>query len=111
MDTNHNGLVVPFPTDDTFVDTIPLSEHRAIVVTRRALARGTYASFRTWNRHREKFCWYPTKRGFVLPIQSAEPLATALLIASQGAIGQKPEWLLAFEETRRIHREIEAAGV
>ena len=84
-------------TVETFIDSIQWSDNRAVLVHRREPGGRTYVRFRTWNRHKEKGVWYPTRRGFIVPVGNAEPLAAALKAGADGVEGSKPEWFLAWE--------------
>ena len=66
--------------------------------------RRFYVRFRVWNRHQKKGCWYPTKRGFIIPLQRAEALADSLLDAVNGRTSEKPGWLLGWEEEEERKR-------
>ena len=72
------------PTRDRFVACIPWNENSAVLVHQRERGRRFYVRFRTWNRHQTKGCWYPTKRGFIIPLQRAEALADSLADALKG---------------------------
>ena len=86
-----------FVTEDEFVAEVPWDYRRSVLVIRRQLKGGTFVRFRTWNLHQTKDVWYPTKRGFVIPIDDAEPLADALRAAANGETVAKPEWLVDYE--------------
>ena len=84
-------------TVDMFIDSIQWSDNRAVLVHRREHGGRTYVRFRTWNRHKTKGVWYPSKRSFVVPVGNAEPLADALRLGADGVEGAKPDWFLAWE--------------
>ena len=84
-------------TVDTFVDCVEWGENKAVLVHHRLHGGREYVRFRTWNRHKEKGVWYPTKRGFIVPVGNAEPLADALKAGADGVAGAKPDWFLAWE--------------
>ena len=88
-------------TRDQFVRAIPWNENSAVLVHLRERGRRFYVRFRVWNRHQKKGCWYPTKRGFIIPLQRAEALADSLLDAVNGRTSEKPGWLLGWEEEER----------
>jgi len=87
-----------FKTDDTFIAIVQWSDNRAVLVHRREHGGRTYVRFRTWNRHKTKGVWYPSKRSFVVPVGNAEPLAAALKAGAGGVEGAKPDWFLAWEQ-------------
>ncbi len=87
-----------FQSSDTFIDSIQWSDNRAVLVHRREHGGRTYVRFRTWNRHKTKGVWYPSKRSFVVPVGNAEPLAEALRLGADGVEGAKPVWLLDWEQ-------------
>ena len=84
-------------TVDTFIDCVPSGKNKAVLVHHRQHGGRTYVRFRTWNRHQEKGVWYPTRRGFIVPVGNAEPLADALRAGADGVEGSKPDWFLAWE--------------
>ncbi len=84
-------------TNDTFIANVQWSANRAVLVHRREHGGRTYVRFRTWNRHKTKNVWYPSKRSFVVPVGNAEPLADALRAGADGVEGSKPDWFLAWE--------------
>ena len=98
-------------TVDTFIESVELGDNRAVLVHRRAHGCREYVRFRTWNRHQQKGVWYPTKRGFIVPVGNAELLADALRAGADGVEGSKPEWFLAWEreEIERTRSAISAA--
>ena len=89
-------------TREHFVACIPWNENSAVLVHQRERGRRFYVRFRTWNRHQTKGVWYPTKRGFIIPLQRAEALAESLVDAVKGRMSEKPEWLLEWDEEERI---------
>ncbi len=98
-------------TDDKFIADVQWSDNRAVLVHRREHGGRTYVRFRTWNRHKTKGVWYPSKRSFVVPVGNAEPLAAALKAGADGVEGAKPDWFLAWEreEIERTRSAISAA--
>ncbi len=87
----------PFETFDEFVDAVPWGETRTVLVYRRKHGWREYVRLRTWNRHREKGCWYPSRRFFIIPLERADDLAGAILSASAGDSYDKPDWLVEHE--------------
>lgn len=87
-------------TEDEFVACVPWGQWRAVTVYRRRHGGRTWVRFRTWNKHRKKLVWYPTKRYFVVPIEHAVPLASALCMAAGGASEPLPDWLEHFQYTQ-----------
>ena len=85
-------------TTDDFMAAVPWGEHRKVLVFRRQHGGRTYVRLRTWNRHRDREFWYPTKRFFVIPVLSANDLADAIRAAAQDRqLHEKPEWYAARE--------------
>ena len=97
MEENKKRPLSIFETVDTFINSVQWSDDRAVLVHRREHGGRTYVRFRTWNRHKTKNVWYPTKRGFIVPVNKAEPLAEALRAGADGVEGSKPGWFLAWE--------------
>ncbi len=91
----------PLETIDTFVASVPWDRWRTVLVHHRQHGGHAFIRFRTWNLHREKLVWYPTKRGFVIPVQNAQSLAQALLAGVSGDFQDKPEWLVEHEQIER----------
>ena len=85
-------------TVDEFITAVPWGRWRMVLVYRRQHGGHTYVRFRTWNKHRKKGVWYPSRRYFVIPERFASLLATALLEAERGKVSQKPDWLIARED-------------
>lgn len=96
----------PLVTIDTFIAAVPWGEWRRVLVFRREHSGKTYIRLRTWNKHRTKHVWYPTKRFYVVPIEGAESLAGAIKAAAQGEpLEAKPAWYAAREEADQEHYE------
>ena len=97
-------------TVDTFIANVQWSDNRAVLVHRREHGGRTYVRFRTWNRHKTKGVWYPSKRSFVVPVGNAGPLADALRLGADGVEGSKPDWFLDWEreEDERSLSEVSA---
>ncbi len=54
---------------------------------------------RTFNRHQVKGCWYPAPRFYMVPIQHAEELGSAIIAAGRDRPpGPMPEWYADFEK-------------
>ena len=85
-------------TVDDFVIAVPWDDFRTVLVHRRQHAGREWLRFRTWNRHRDEFQWYPTQRSFVVPIAQSHALGDALHAAAQGESLAKPAWLVEREE-------------
>ena len=81
----------PLATVDEFVDAVPWGESRTVLVHRRRNGWREYVRLRTWNRHREKGCWYPSRRFFIIPLERAEDLAWAIISACAGDQDEKPD--------------------
>ena len=93
-------------TEDEFVSAVPWGKWRAVLVYRRRHGGREWVRLRTWNKHRHKHVWYPSKRFFVIPIADAENLADAIRSAAPGGSVEKPDWLIRREqaEARRVER-------
>ena len=93
-------------TVDEFVASVPWGRWRAVLVYRRRHGGRQWVRLRTWNKHRHKHVWYPSKRFFVIPLADAEILADAIRSAATGESTGKPDWLIEREraETGRIER-------
>ena len=80
-------------TVDKFITAVPWGggRWRCVLVHRREHGGRTYIRLNTWNRHRTKFVWYPSKRFFVIPIENAKALADALCRATAGWSDDKPD--------------------
>ena len=96
----HDGIKRPvtiFETVDTFIEWVPWGVNRAVLVHRREHGGKSYVRFRAWNRHQVKKVWYPTRRGFIVPLDQADELAFALALGASGEPQPKPEWFLEWE--------------
>ena len=69
-----------------------------------------YVRFRTWNKHRTKLVWYPSKRSFVIPIENADGLADALQAATKDWSRDKPDWFVDWEETEEARQLVGVPG-
>lgn len=85
-------------TVDEFVASVPWGKWRAVLVYRRKHGGRGWVRLRTWNKHRHKHVWYPSKRFFVIPMADAENLANAIRSAATGESTDKPDWLVQREE-------------
>ena len=85
-------------TEDTFITAVPWGTSRTVLVHRRTHGWRDYVRFRTWNKHRDKGVWYPSRRFFIIPVENAEHLADALEEAVAGVVSPKPDWLVAREQ-------------
>ena len=92
--------VTVLSTVDAFITSLPWGRGnwRNVLVHRREHGGRAYIRLHTWNRHRTKLVWYPTRRSFVIPIENAKALADALRKAAAGWPDEKPDWLVAREE-------------
>ena len=84
-------------TVDTYIDCVEWGENRAVLVHHREHGGRDFVRFRAWNKHKDLGVWYPTRRGFIVPVGNAERLAAALKAGADGVKGSKPEWFLAWE--------------
>ena len=55
-----------------------------MLVYRRQHGGREWVRLRTWNKHRHKHVWYPTKRFFTIPIDCARELGGAIAEATGG---------------------------
>ena len=85
-------------TIDEFMAVVPWGGARMVLVHRRQHAGRVYVRLRTWNKHRTKRVYYPSKRSFVIPVQNASALADAIEQAACGVASPKPEWFLEREQ-------------
>lgn len=93
-------------TMDTFIQAVPWGEWPAVLVFHRQHGGRSYVRLRTWNRHRARGLWYPTKRFFVMPVEHAGALAGAIQAAARGVpVDEKPEWYEARERTDQERHE------
>ena len=67
---------------DEFIAAVPWDEHRTILMFIHEFRYYELVRWRTWNLHRVKNVWYPTKRFFMLPLDKAAALAGAIREAS-----------------------------
>ena len=89
-------------TVDKFITAVPWGggRWRCVLVHRREHGGRTYIRLNTWNRHRTKLVWYPSKRFFVIPIENVKAFADALCKAAAGWPDEKPDWLVEREAER-----------
>ena len=86
-------------TVDTFMAAVPWTKNRMVIIYQREHAGRKYIRLRTFNRHQVKGVWYPTKRFFMVPMQSATILGNAILEVAKGnPLGNRPSWWDKFEE-------------
>ena len=86
-------------TTDELVTAVPWGRWRSVLVYRRQHAGRTWVRLRTFNKHRTKGCWYPSKRFFVVPLDCAAELARAIEAAASGKEYEpEPEWYGEFEK-------------
>jgi hypothetical protein len=98
-------------TVNTFVTAVPWGggNWRSVVVQRREHAGRVYLNLWTWNRHRTKLVWYPTRRHFVIPLDNAQALANAICKAAAGWTEEKPDWLQEQEAEWERRKESDTA--
>ena len=92
-------------THDQFIAAVPWGRWRSVLVYLRQHGGRKWVRLRTWNRHRKKLVWYPTKRYFVIPIENADSLANAIRAAVRCNPSPKPDWLVRRERLERLHLE------
>ncbi len=86
-------------TTDESVAAVPWGRWRWVLVYRRQHAGCEYIRLRTFNRHQVKGCWYPAPRFYMVPIEHAEELGSAIIAAGRGqSPGPMPEWYADFEK-------------
>ena len=93
------------PSYDAFVAAVTWGESRTVLVHRRVHGHREYVRLRTWNRHRTKRLWYPSRRFFIVPIERANDLAVAILNAVVGTEEEKPDWLVEREDAEDAQLE------
>ncbi len=92
-------------THDQFIAAVPWGRWRSVLVYLRQHGGRRWVRLRTWNRHRKKLVWYPTKRYFVIPIEDADSLANAIRAAVRCNPSPKPDWVVRRERLERLHLE------
>ena len=95
--TTESKPAQPLACVDEFVGAVQWSETRTVLAHRREQGWREYVRLRTWNRHREKGCWYPSRRFYIIPIERVDELVCLLLSALAGDQEEKPDWLVAHE--------------
>ena len=86
-------------TVDTFLAAVPWTKHRTVIIYLREHGGRRYVRLRTFNRHREKGCWYPSPRFYMVPIECAATLGKAIIAAAEGRrLGPEPDWYRDFEK-------------
>ncbi len=86
-------------TTDELVAAVPWGRWRSVLVYRRQHAGRTWIRLRTFNKHRIKEYWYPSRRYFVVPLDCALNLAEAITAAASGKrLGPEPDWYRNFEK-------------
>ena len=86
-------------TIDTFLAAVPWTKNRTVIIYLREHGGRRYVRLRTFCRHREKGCWYPSRRFFMVPLECAPDLGRAILAAAKGKpFGPQPEWWADFEK-------------
>ncbi len=89
-------------TTDELVAAVPWTKNRMVIVYHRRHAGREYIRLRTFNRHQVKGCWYPAPRFYMVPIDHAEELGSAIIAAGRGrSPGLMPEWYADFEKQYR----------
>ncbi len=80
-----------------------------VIVYHRRHAGREYIRLRTFNRHQVKGCWYPAPRFYMVPIEHAEELGSAIIAAGRGrSPGPMPEWYADFEKQYVAFRKSKA---
>jgi len=99
-------------TVDTFLAAVPWTKRRTVVIYLREHGGRRYVRLRTFNKHRVKGCWYPTKRFYMVPLESAEALGNAIIAASKGKpFDHQPDWWADFEKQyQELSREGSSAA-
>ncbi len=98
-EANHREASSIFETVDTFLSAVPWTRNRMALVFLREHGGRRYVRLRTFNRHRVKGCWYPAPRFYMVPIEHAEELGSAIIAAGRGRLpGPMPEWYSDFEK-------------
>ena len=98
-------------TVDTFLGAVPWTEWRTVIIYLREHGGRRYVRLRTFNKQREKGYWYPGKRYYMVPIESAAALGKAIIAASKGRpFGDQPEWWADFEAQYQEWQARKAAG-
>lgn len=86
-------------TIDTFLAAVPWTKNRTVIIYLREHGGRRYVRIRTFNKHKTKGCWYPTKRYYMVPIQSAAALGKAIVAASKGKpFDPQPDWWAEFDK-------------
>lgn len=79
---------------DELAGVVHLDSRRVVLVYRRRYGGRDYLRWRVWHRHTTRGLWYPDRwRGGVLPLESAEAFAGAILNAVRGVTVEPPAWL------------------
>ena len=73
-----------FPGHYRMIPTVAWMKNRTVIVYLRLQGDGRSIRLRTFNRHQVKGCWYPTRRLYIVPIESAPTLAKAIEAAAEG---------------------------
>jgi len=97
-------------TVDTFAFEVPWSPTKSVLVHRRSHSGRHYVRIRAWLKHKTKSVWYPTKRGFVIPLDQAANLGEAIKAAAAGETTPKPDWLAAYEREQRARNPLLPPG-
>ncbi len=96
-ETNERSIIGP--AVDEFRAAVPWTKNRMVIVYHRRHAGREYIRMRTFNRHQVKGCWYPAPRFYMVPIDHAEELGSAIIAAGRGrSPGPMPEWYADFEK-------------
>ena len=102
--TNRNTNPCILSTHDELMSAVPWGRWRTVLVYLREHAGREWVRLRTFNRHRQKGCWYPSPRFFVVPMDCAFDLGMAIESASLGEkLGPVPEWYHDFEKQYDQH--------
>ena len=73
-----------FPVHYRMIPTVAWMKNRTVIVYHRLLVDRRYIRLRTFNRHQVRGCWYPPRRFYMVPIESAPTLAKAIEAAAEG---------------------------
>ncbi|UCE58256.1 MAG: hypothetical protein JSU63_12525 [Phycisphaerales bacterium] len=90
-------------TVKTFIKAVPFGRGnwRTVIVESNEHGGRRFIHLRTFNKHRTKLAWYPTRRFFTIPIENARDLSEALRDAAAGWTSEKPDWLVERDSAQR----------
>ncbi len=88
---------------------MPWTHTRTVIVYRREHTDREYIRPRTFNRHQVKGCWYTAARFYMVPIEHAEEVGSAIIAAGhRRSPGSMPEWYAHFEKQYESLRKSKA---